>query len=241
MRDGDGVDRVQTTMQRHRLHPGHRIRVADMHVIWESVPNTELPTIDPIQGIRGAWYWNMRRYSSHSSAMNAWRRVMHNRAEMNVPHTLDSDIEEESDDVDEMRVREHVSPHQLDHTVLEPTEDDLEEADSAPTLFYEDADDFANRGEGNAVWARSMRNRLNILLRDHGLRSCSFWERSYRLHIAHIEDRNDLSAWGEVAASFEVPLYDWDGESYNAFCAAVSTYLEETQSGAEYDMTGLRT
>ncbi len=252
VRDVDGVDRVQTVMQRHRLHPGTRIRVADMAVIWASVTDAERPTIDPMQGMRGTWYWNARRYSSHSSAMNAWRRVMHNRANALVPGMTDEELEFVESSVERQR---EVDQNRMAGVPDEPTEDDLEEADSAPTAFADEDEDEEYPHEFPVARTRNMhaessrvRNRVNLFLRSVSMRSCSYWERNHRQYVAPIMARNDqagrqdetgLSAWGHVCAAFAVPLRHWDEESFQSFCARASEYLEQTQNGAEHNTAGL--
>lgn len=126
---------------------------------------------------------------------------------------------------------------------LEPTEmteDELEEEDCAPEQYSRERNEHAQ--------GMRMRNRINLFLRSVEMRSCSFWERSHRLHVVPIMADNDragrqdltgLSSWGCVCAAFAVPLRLWDEESYHAFCATVNEYLEQTQNGEEEDRTGL--
>ena len=215
VRDDDGVDRVTSTMQRHRLHPGRKIAIREMWPIWDSVPNVERPDIDPMQGMRGAWYYDTRRYSTHSSAMNAWRRHMHNKqtaqAERLARNRLMPEAEyEESDDVDEMI------------------------ADSDAAYVDEDTPEYREIAGADAERrTRNMRNRINGFFRSCELESCSYWTRHYsdRQEVIDNEAYNDLNAFNRVCAHFAVPLYDWDNDNWAQFRSDVNYYLEVTQNG----------
>lgn len=226
-RDSDGVDRVTTTMQRHRLHPGARIRVADMSVIWASVSDQERPTIDPMQGMRGTWYYNARRYSSHSSAMNSWRRFMHERAtpdnaDFMTPATLRDDDDDGTNDPG--YTEDGMEPTEM-------TEDELEEEDCAPEPMTRNRHADSMR----------VRNRLNMICRNIGVRSCSFWERTCHLNLTPVRARAHagLSPYLQVAAHFDMPLHDWDEDNVQSFIASVNNYLEQTQNGNEHFVSGL--
>jgi len=210
MRDDDGVDRVASTMQRHRLHPGRKVPIREMWPIWESVARTERPDIDPIQGMRGAWYWNARRYSTHSSAMNAWRRHMHNK----------QTAEQERAALDALM------PGPEDEDAFGEVVEDVPYVDSDTPEYTEIAGADAERR------TRNMRNRINGFLRSCELQSCSYWTRYYseRLDIIDGEEHTDLSPFNRVCAHFVVPLYDWDDDNWNSFAMDVNYYLEVVQN-----------
>lgn len=210
VRDEDGVDRTMSTMQRHRLHPGHRIPIREMWPIWNAVSVNERPDIDPIQGMRGAWYWNARRYSTHSSAMNAWRRHMHNKQEAQTISTP------------EMVSRDVDSPHQLDYVV---EEEDAAYVDEDTPEYREIAGADAERR------TRNMRNRINGFMRSCELESCGYWTRHYtnNQNVIDSESFGDLNAFNRVCSNFAVPLYDWDEDNWEGFRANVNYFLEVRQ------------
>lgn len=213
VRDVDGVDRVQSSMQRHRLHPGRRIPIREMWPIWDSVNTSERPDIDPMQGMRGAWYYDTRRYSTHSSAMNAWRRHMHQKQTAQV----------------EREARNRLMPEP------EFEEEEPEELLN-PNAAYVDEDTPEYReiaGADAERRTRNWRNRINGFLRSCELESCRYWTKHYfnRQDVIDNEAYNDLNAFNRVCAHFAVPLYDWDDDNWTQFRGDVNYYLEVTQNG----------
>ena len=245
LRDEDGVDRTMSSMQRHRLHPGHRIPIRDMWPIWNAVSTSERPDIDPIQGMRGAWYYDTRRYSTHSSAMNAWRRHMHNKqtaqAEREARNALmpEPEFEEEqteeaympapeqlSDDVDEMNA---------DNDARYTDEDAFGEviADSDAAYVDEDTPEYREIvGADTERRTRNWRNRINAFLRSCELSSCRYWTTYYAdsQEIIDNEAHNDLNAFNRVCSHFAVPLHDWDDDNWDRFRQDVNYYLEVIQN-----------
>lgn len=217
VRDMDGVDRVTSALQRHRLHPGARIPVREMWDLWNALTVNERPDLDPMQGTRGAWYYNERRYSTHSSAMNAWRRHMHNKYLNSEPHTIP----------------EPGTPHNNPRVpgAIEPDE----------AVEYRDEDEFGTpfaTGTDPANVSRrrnNMRNRINRVLRSHELNPVSYWTRHYTDNqgVIDTEAYTDLSPFNRVCSWFAVPLEEWDDVSWTEFRQDISYYLEVLQNSGE--------
>lgn len=247
LRDTDGVDRrmpSQGGFARHRLHPTHKIPIREMHPIWDSVSNAEVPDIDPMQGMRGTWYWNRRRYSSHSAAMNAWRRHMHNRVGGNdipaeypdsfIPRAVETDEDAPMETVS----RAIVSPHQLEDEVLEDEDDNMdhiyqEQPEEDSDDWEEDIPHMAADPEILDRMRRrtNIRGRCNALLRGNQLPSCRYWEQLYAENMPAIDSARDhhaLSPLCRIASHFMQPYEDWDNDNYDMFCRSVSNYIERT-------------
>lgn len=220
-RDEDGVDRVTSTFTRHRLHPGRKIPIREMHPIWDALPLNEVPDVDPMQGMRNAWYYNRRRYSSHGAAMNAWRRHMHRRMEGNtipegVPSTYIPPAHEQLDE--DIPLAEERGEDR------NPAFDDIYREINAE----EDLDNEERERRRN-----NMRNRLNGLLRSHNVDRVSYWTREYSWNMNTIEDiaREDMNPHQRVYSHFAVPLEDWDDDNWAAFRQDISYYLETNRNG----------
>ena len=211
LRDEDGVDRVTSVMHRHRLHPGVKIPIREMWPIWNAVSTSERPDIDPIQGMRGAWYWNARRYSTHSSAMNAWRRHMHNQQ---------TEREERA---------------ALDSLMPEPEFEDEDAAyvdEDAPAYVDGATREFMPMGSAERERrTRNMRNRINGFMRSCELESCGYWTRHYsnNLDVIDSESFGDLNAFNRVCSNFAIPLHDWNEDNWEGFRSNVNYFLEVRQ------------
>lgn len=226
-RDEDGVDRTisDQSFSRHRLHPGRKIPIREMHPIWDAVAANEVPDVDPMQGMRGVWYWNRRRYSSHSAAMNAWRRHMHQRVQGNdIPAGTPSSYIPRAHEVDE--------DDDIDHIYQEQPEEDSDDwSDATPIMEDEDL-----MGADPEILDRmrrrvNIRGRCNALLRGNQMPSCRYWEQLYAENMPAIDSARDhhaLSPLCRVASHFMQPYEDWDNENYAMFCRSVSHYLERT-------------
>jgi hypothetical protein len=223
VRDEDGVDRSQATMQRHILHPGRRIPIREMWPIWEAVHRSERPDIDPMQGMRGTWYYNTRRYSTHSSAMNAWRRHMHNQQTTQLESAARNALMPEPEFEEEQT-----------EEVYMPAPEEL----SDPNAAYADEESPIYTPTTSAErerLTRNWRNRINSFLRSCELESCRYWTKHYLQRAAVIEADNNPTPFNRVCASFTVPLYDWDEGNWNAFRLSVNYYLEVRQNSSPHE------
>ncbi len=222
VRDTDGIDRSQSTMTRHRHHPGRQIPRRPMHEIWDALAEVEVPDVDPMQGMRRTWYWNRRRYSSHGAAMNAWRRHMHRRMEARViPEGTPSSF---------IPVAEDDEPEDIFDD--EPTQ---EESDNVDEL---NPPEIAQPGHDIERRRANMRNRINQFLRSCELESCRYWTRHASLNLTAIEEARDaqvaLNPFLAVCWAFTQPLEHWDNDRFHTFRTDVNYYLEVVQNrGAE--------
>jgi len=210
------------------LHPGRKIPIREMHPIWDALPETEVPNVDPMQGMRNAWYWNRRRYSSHGAAMNAWRRHMHQNVQAN---TIDPALptsyippahEHHLEDEDELWNEDASSAEVIS---VERESDNVEEMNPPPL----------SEGFASVRRERNMRNRINTFLRSCNIERCSYWTREYSNHQGSIRtarrEGNTLTPFLRVCRHFEVPLEHWDGDNWAAFRQDVSFYMETGHAG----------
>lgn len=218
-----------TSSKRHRLHPGHKIAIQDMWDIWAAAGRNK-KDVDPMQGMRGAWYWNERRYSSKSSAMNAWRRHMRSkRVEVEENTVVQTRVERDENGVD--RSVAEVDSENAVFTAEDPDDDDFDES-PLPFMAEHDFD------EGDLRHGRNIRNRLNRFFRNHEEPSLSWWMRHRDTNIETIEQAQAVdglrtSPFMRVLMSFTVPVEHWDDDNWEAFRQSYNHYLEvKTNRGA---------